>query len=715
MPVVHTVLFLAAMFALSSPTGSFAQPNQEASEDGRVALQWEVVNRFPVFKNSEWFARLAGIPSPEGVPRNPVWPIGASAESVITNPAVYTNLRSVLPPSKDTAWDEERQQYDKSVLFRKTAQISAISSLKGPDCIWEVTSKLSSGETKPVTQLKGACSQSPYLTVPDIGVDYDLQVVQLTPPARISTPVRIKTKLIVALGDSFASGEGNPDHPAKFNAIADRKRGLPHDWFLSNGGLAVLSKENSAQWWSQSCHRSLLSWPAMAALKRAIHEKDSIVQFASFACSGAEVYDGLLNPQIEPPGYEYLPNPTAGFIPVKHTTGDSDTVTKVRRVTLKYSQIQALSDLICDAPAKPVEQVYQRTLQPGVRHGQRDFYGAFDTPQCKSRRLTVDNLYFMFGGNDTGFSSVVSGAIFPQDLKYEGLVAKPFQGLVNNGLFQRLRPVSPQAAASKGIPELPKLFDHLSKELKSLGVRPEATLMVGYPDLIQDLPSRSAEERKNCALRTADGFSPFQVLVGKFARHDGARFGLRTGYREESESLLLKAIRDDYISPLRKAMEESRSPDTWQYVDSNSVFLGRDICAKPPGCSHGQCPQGGRVRWAWSHLDRVAQAWSPLTCEARREESAPGRKGPISQIIHDCSVPAWTSVSDFQLYDPSKQAGVRLATDAILGAARLDRATHSVAVTPFAQKKPHFTMDGLFGSAHPTAHMHAAIADLVQP
>jgi hypothetical protein len=40
-----------------------------------------------------------------------------------------------------------------------------------------------------------------------------------------------------------------------------------------------------------------LSWPTIAALHEALNNKHSVVQFASFACSGAEAYDGLITPQ----------------------------------------------------------------------------------------------------------------------------------------------------------------------------------------------------------------------------------------------------------------------------------------------------------------------------------------------------------------------------------------------------------------------------------
>jgi lysophospholipase L1-like esterase len=85
---------------------------------------------------------------------------------------------------------------------------------------------------------------------------------------RVSGPeqVPVDGKLIVTIGDSIASGEGNPDIPG-----------------------------NSAQWQNTQCHRSGRSAPALAAQKL---QKDygsaAPITFVSLACSGATIADGLL-------------------------------------------------------------------------------------------------------------------------------------------------------------------------------------------------------------------------------------------------------------------------------------------------------------------------------------------------------------------------------------------------------------------------------------
>ena len=97
----------------------------------------------------------------------------------------------------------------------------------------------------------------------------------------------IEAKLIVGLGDSFASGEGNPDYPTVFYD----KKSVNDEWFMSEN-IDVVDK--SVEWWDRTCHRSLLSWQSLYALRESMVDNHRVIKFASFACSGAEIYDGFL-------------------------------------------------------------------------------------------------------------------------------------------------------------------------------------------------------------------------------------------------------------------------------------------------------------------------------------------------------------------------------------------------------------------------------------
>jgi lysophospholipase L1-like esterase len=75
-------------------------------------------------------------------------------------------------------------------------------------------------------------------------------------------PVVVDDKLIVALGDSVAAGEGNPD---------------------ASGG-----------WLDPPCHRSAAAGFEVAAHRLAEVDQHRSITFVSLACSGAEVHEGLL-------------------------------------------------------------------------------------------------------------------------------------------------------------------------------------------------------------------------------------------------------------------------------------------------------------------------------------------------------------------------------------------------------------------------------------
>jgi hypothetical protein len=91
-----------------------------------------------------------------------------------------------------------------------------------------------------------------------------------------SRKVVVQDWLVVSIGDSVASGEGNPDV----------------------GGFI-----RKARWQSARCHRSALASPAKAALALELGDPHTSTTFVHLACSGAKVSLGLLRPYkgIDPP------------------------------------------------------------------------------------------------------------------------------------------------------------------------------------------------------------------------------------------------------------------------------------------------------------------------------------------------------------------------------------------------------------------------------
>ncbi|MCZ8187009.1 MAG: hypothetical protein O9308_11555 [Beijerinckiaceae bacterium] len=131
-----------------------------------------------------------------------------------------------------------------------------------------------------------------------------------------TTDVAVRHVLLAGMGDSIASGEGNPDRPVRLSAT----RAMCFDRFFSNreywrpsregyalrtacpasSGEASTDEERrawaarAARWTSPACHRSLYSYQMRAALALAIRNPDSAVTFVQLGCSGATIQDGIL-------------------------------------------------------------------------------------------------------------------------------------------------------------------------------------------------------------------------------------------------------------------------------------------------------------------------------------------------------------------------------------------------------------------------------------
>ena len=92
-----------------------------------------------------------------------------------------------------------------------------------------------------------------------------------TASAPTTQTVRVKDLLIVSMGDSYGSGEGNPEKP------------------LVQGNTFFPSIATPALWEDRRCHRSSKAGPAQAALAIERSDPHTSVTFISFACSGATI------------------------------------------------------------------------------------------------------------------------------------------------------------------------------------------------------------------------------------------------------------------------------------------------------------------------------------------------------------------------------------------------------------------------------------------
>ncbi len=129
--------------------------------------------------------------------------------------------------------------------------------------------------TKWRTLTRRTCRQT--VTLPESSYDLALEVRGSGSVDRTRLTADVRNILVVALGDSYASGEGNPR-----NVKAWMKRG---------GSL-------SPYWDDDGCRRSARGAPALAALGLERSSSTTSVTLIDVACSGATVDAGILGPQL---------------------------------------------------------------------------------------------------------------------------------------------------------------------------------------------------------------------------------------------------------------------------------------------------------------------------------------------------------------------------------------------------------------------------------
>ena len=203
--------------------------------------------------------------------------------------------------------------------------------------------------------------------------------------------VKVKDVFVVGIGDSFASGEGNPDDPVRFTDDQSANYGLdPNkqpmmgyptrqgDW-QSIGDASFLRE--AARWQSRACHRSLYSYQLRTALQLAIEDPHRAVTFAGFACSGSEITIGLF---LRYKGNEWDKHPP------------------------RLPQLSDVSEELCGQEASTPKDYTSGYTQLGKLPELQNMV----LNKCYKPKRKIDLMLVSIGGNDVGFSSLVANAIF---------------------------------------------------------------------------------------------------------------------------------------------------------------------------------------------------------------------------------------------------------------------------------------------------------------
>ncbi len=283
------------------------------------------------------------------------------------------------------------------------------------------------------------------LPYPD-GADISVNVVGEQP---ITLHAKVRDLLIVGLGDSFASGEGNPNMPAEFTADQRYQNLLPKRLHNDANG--------SAQWSDTLCHRSLYSHQLRAALQVALENPQAAVTFLGYSCSGASVANGILGPQ------EYVER-----APTNEEQNGGNQPSRFISGSGKDSQLYWMLRELCSV--KPKEE------------------GGLWTCPDKQFRRPVDYVFLSIGGNDIGFANVVAWATLRKGTS--ATLAKFFGATVPPKLF-----------AQNMIDILPDAYARLAKALEVAVplysgdpvFDASHVILSSYPDLLVDETGKTCE------------------------------------------------------------------------------------------------------------------------------------------------------------------------------------------------------------------------------
>lgn len=307
------------------------------------------------------------------------------------------------------------------------------------------------------------CARDREIEIPyPLGVEVQVSIDGVVKARR---DIIVEDLLVLGLGDSFGSGEGNPDRAVTFSDAgelnypdtalqgyplrAGARTDVPPVW------RQTTFRNRAAGWLHRGCHRSLYSQQLRTALHLAISDPDlhRSVTYLGLACSGStilslfETYQGINDP------------PAAG-----------DPAHSTRK--LQLSQLSIAAHALC----RPGTAVKDESLDYNAFDGETELLKLGKQPiqlhRCRpeERLRGIDFVLLSIGGNDVGFSQLVANASL-----LKGYIGIP-------RLFAEDLTVDP-AKAERYMKRLPGRYHALAHALKTvLGLDdPTRVLLTAYP------------------------------------------------------------------------------------------------------------------------------------------------------------------------------------------------------------------------------------------
>jgi hypothetical protein len=302
-----TALWVAAQTASAAAQGGAVAA--QSAPDGAMQISWEVRNRFRLFREERDFllhvesgrggSVLASERALELQSDGRGW-----ARYTVNRLCIDLTGRVSEPCTRDNVKESYLTPIDHPITVRLTGAVPV-----GATCAWSFDDgdgpQQSTFDCAEPVNLRVRYGRTMVATV-DVSSGPDA-------PQRVSTEIEVRDIFIAGLGDSIASGEGNPDRPI---ALADG--GFCFRSYLGTaraqyyrpsragykGGRACEAPDtlqawqrHSALWFNSACHRSLYSYQTRTALALAVRYPHIAVTYLPLACTGASIPDGLFGSQ----------------------------------------------------------------------------------------------------------------------------------------------------------------------------------------------------------------------------------------------------------------------------------------------------------------------------------------------------------------------------------------------------------------------------------
>ena len=493
------------------------------------------------------YDRCAATPGPNYVYTQQGWAARSVGEDEVCYGAFGKEGRPGYPKTcdRETGDGDRAENYINPRVHAVRVRLSA--KLKGENigktCKWSW--QASGGDGTLITRNQSCETTLLIQNVPyPRGVDVSVTRFDGTPVAR--TEIAVRDVLVVGLGDSFASGEGNPDQPVRLwpshpmgydgqtyeHPMRRTSEILYGSTLQTNEGIKLF-RNARAHWISRDCHRSQYSYQFRTALQLALEDPHRAVTLVHLACTGAEATEGIF-----------------GEKPAREAGSDKNKTVE--------PQLDQLLDLVCENRAGgKVSEFLMRA--PKNWGSPATIPKKYFIRGCKDNKLlrNIDLVLLSLGGNDIGFSALVGYSI----MNSAGTIAE-VATLVEAVTKQRIT-----------YPPVPSYLDMLDQRIAAtrnaitnlLRVDPKRVVHSGYEAMQVDQNDALCEGPRGMDLHSKLAFNKARVTeVDKFSKSFFAR---------------LECISDSNSAASCSKKLATGAGTGFHFVTASEAFKARGICA----------------------------------------------------------------------------------------------------------------------------------------